>query len=370
VTLATDAWPRAADRTAGRPPGRGARLAAAIALAAAAALAPPAHGCTRAVYEGPNGRVMTGRSMDWKEDIRTNLWALPRGMARDGAAGPQSLRWTSRFGSVVATGYDIATADGLNEAGLMVNALWMSQSRYPAPDGRTPTMAISVFGQFLLDRFATVAEAVQWLKANPLLIVTGEVPTQPGRLATMHFSISDAGGDSAIIEWVDGRMEIHQSRDFRVMTNEPPYREQLAITSYWQTVGGTQFLPGTNRAADRFARASFYIDTVTKSEDPRVAAAATFSVIRNASVPIGITTADQPNISTTRWRVVADHKDRLYYFESTVSPNLFWVDLRKLNLAPGRSVRKLDLGPDQSNLFSGEVSARFRPAPMFRFQPA
>jgi penicillin amidase (EC 3.5.1.11). Cysteine peptidase. MEROPS family C59 len=366
VTFQTDARPATTGRT-----GRGALVATAIALAlAAGAAAPSAQACTRAVYEGPNGRVLTGRSMDWKEDIRTNLWVLPRGMARDGAAGPQSLRWTSRFGSVVATGYDIATADGLNEAGLMVNALWMSQSRYPAPDGRTPTMAISVFGQFLLDRFATVAEAVQWLKANPLLIVTGEVPTQPGRLATMHFSISDAGGDSAIIEWVDGRMDIHHSRDFRVMTNEPPYREQLAITSYWQTVGGTQFLPGTNRAADRFARTSFYIDAVTKSEDPRVAAAATFSVIRNASVPIGITTPDQPNISSTRWRVVADHKDRLYYFESTVSPNLFWVDLKKFNLGAGSGVRKLDLGPDQSNLFSGEVSARFRPAAMFRFQPA
>ncbi|MFQ3666669.1 MAG: linear amide C-N hydrolase, partial [Sphingomonadaceae bacterium] len=286
------------------------------------------------------------------------------------AAGPQSLRWTSKYGSLVATGYDIAAADGMNEAGLMMNGLWMSDSTYPQADGKTATMAISVFGQFLLDQFATVAEAVAWLRANPLLVLTGEVPGQPGRLATMHFSISDATGDNAVFEWVEGELQIHHDRAYRVMTNEPPFGEQLAIASYWREVGGLQFLPGTNRASDRFARTSFYLDAVTRSDDPRMAAAATMSVIRNASVPLGISTPDRPNISSTRWRVAADHKDRLYYFESTVSPNIFWVDLKKLDFAPRAGVRKLDLGPDQSNLFAGEVSARFRPASMFRFQPA
>jgi penicillin V acylase-like amidase (Ntn superfamily) len=345
-------------------------LSSGLALIVALALVAPAIACTRAMYEGPNGRFLTARSMDWREDIQTNLWVLPRGVSRDGAAGPASLKWTSKHGSVVATGYDIATADGLNEAGLMVNGLWMSESSYAEADGKTPTIAISVFGQFLLDQFASVAEAVAWLRANPVLVLTGEVPGQPGKLATMHFSLSDASGDNAVVEWVKGEMQIHHDRAYRVMTNEPAFPEQLAITSYWQEVGGLQFLPGTNRASDRFARASFYMDAVTKSDDRRVAAAAAFSVIRNTSVPLGITTPDRPNISSTRWRVVADHKDRLYYFESTVSPNVFWVDLKKLDFGPRAGVRMLDLGADQSNLFSGEVSGQFRPARMFRFQPA
>lgn len=158
---------------------------AALLLATTAAV-PAADACTRAIYEGPNGRYLTGRNMDWRDDIQTNLWLLPRGQPREGLAGPASIRWTSRFGSVVATGYDVSTADGLNEAGLMVNGQWMTDSVYPKPDNRTPAMALSVFGQYLLDRFGTVAEAVAWLQANPLLVVTGDVPGQPGRLATMH----------------------------------------------------------------------------------------------------------------------------------------------------------------------------------------
>lgn len=201
-------------------------------------------------------------------------------------------------------------------------------------------------------------------------MLTGGVPGQPGRLATMLFSLSDASGDSAIVEWIDGRMVIHHDRAHRMMTNEPAFSEQLAITSCWRGIAGAQVLPGTNRAADRVARASFYMGAVVKGDDPRVAAAATFSVMRNVSVPLGITTPDRPNISSTRWRVVADRKDRLCHFESTVSPSVFWVELKKLDFGPRVGVHKLDLGPDQSNLFAGEVSARFRPMPMFRFQPA
>ena len=159
------------------------------------------------------------------------------------------------------------------------------------------------------------------------------------RLATLHLSISDASGDSAIIEYIRGKQVIHHSRDYKVMTNSPIFEEQLALESYWRQIGGTVMLPGTNRSADRFARASFYINAIPKAEDPVEALASVFSVIRNASVPYGITTPGEPNISSTRWRTVADHKRKRYFFESALTPNIFWVDLTRLDFTPqtGRS---------------------------------
>jgi len=38
--------------------------------------------CTRLVFHGANNQIFTARSMDWKSDITSNLWVLPRGMAR------------------------------------------------------------------------------------------------------------------------------------------------------------------------------------------------------------------------------------------------------------------------------------------------
>lgn len=93
-----------------------------------------AQACTRLVYHGADGQVITARSMDWKTDVRTNLWILPRGVARSGEAGPNSVKWAAKYGSVVATGYDISTTDGLNEAGLNANLLWLVESDYPKFD--------------------------------------------------------------------------------------------------------------------------------------------------------------------------------------------------------------------------------------------
>lgn len=219
-------------------------------------------------------------------------------------------------------------------------------------------------------RIASVAEAVEHVRTHPLHVATGEVPGQPGRLTTVHLSLSDASGDSAILEWIDGELQIHHDRSYQVMTNEPRFEDQLAVTRYWSRVDGSTFLPGTSRAEDRFARASFLIHAVPRTADAREAAAAVFSVIRNVSAPWGVSIDDRPNLSTTRWRVVADQKELRYYFESAFSPNVFWVDLAGVDLSPRSGVRKLDLGPQQGNIFGGEVSGAFVPSEPFVFEPA
>lgn len=323
--------------------------------------------CTRVVYLGPNGNVITARSMDWNVDIGTNLWILPRGAHRTGQAGAHSVEWTSKYGSVVATGYDISTTDGMNEKGFVANLLWLAESEYPAPDSSKPGLAVSLWAQYMLDNFSTVSEAIDSLKTEPFVLVTANVPGQE-RLATLHLSLSDATGDSAIVEYIAGKQVIHHGRQYQVMTNSPIYDKQLAMEEYWRQIGGTVMLPGTNRAADRFARASFYINAIPKEEDPQMALASVFSVIRNVSVPYGITTPDQPNISSTRWRTVADHKRLVYFFESAVTPNTFWVNFQDIDFSSETGkVMKLDLGKNQANVHAGNVAKEFKLSAPFQF---
>lgn len=343
------------------------KLAAALALSTSFLLTVTAEACTRFVYQGAGNQIITGRSMDWKSDIGSNIWVFPRGMKRSGEAGPNSIEWTSKYGSVITSAYDIATTDGMNEEGLVANVLWLVESEYPEYDGSTPGLSLAAWAQYVLDNFASVDEAVTALEKNPYTIVTADVPGEQ-RLATLHLSLSDATGDSAIIEYIDGKQVIHHSRDYQVMTNSPVFDQQLALNAYWQQIGGTVMLPGTNRSADRFARASFYVDAIPRTEDPREAIASAFSVIRNASVPFGISTPDQPNISSTRWRTVSDQEHKLYFFESVLTPNVFWTDLTKLDLsAETGKVLKLDLGVNETNIFAGEVNAQFEEAKPFKF---
>ncbi|THE62794.1 linear amide C-N hydrolase [Salinadaptatus halalkaliphilus] len=322
--------------------------------------------CTRLVYLGTGERVLTARSMDWKRDIGTNVWTLPRGLERSGEVGPASMAWTADYGSVVATAYDVATTDGMNEAGLVANLLWLPESEYPDWDGETPAISISLWAQYMLDNFATVAEAVEHVRDEAFVVVTDSVPGED-RLAALHLSLSDATGDSAIMEYVDGELVVHHSRDYQVMTNSPTFDEQLALAEYWNDIGGTVMLPGTNRPADRFTRARFYVDAIPKVEDRRMATASVFSVIRNVSVPHGISTPNEPHISSTRWRTVADHDDLIYYFESALMPNAFWVDLEEVDFSPGADTQQLQLGPDQSTVFAGDVSDQLAPTEPFTF---
>lgn len=338
--------------------------------AVAALLSAEAQACTRVVYHGPEGRTLTGRNMDFKDPMVSNFWVFPRGMKRNGAAGPRSLEWTSKFGSLAVSGYDISTVDGMNEAGLNASLLWLNATTFPKDDGTTPRMSLAIWAQFFLDQFATVSEAVEYTRTHPLQVVSGEVPGRPGSLAPLHLTLSDATGDSAVLEWIDGKLNIHHDRAYQVVTNDPPYDEQLANQKYWSAIDPLKFLPGSGRSEDRFVRAGFYINAVTKSDDQRIAAAAVFSVIRNASVPYGVSLPEAPNLSTTRWRVVADQKDMIFYGESATSPNIFWVNLKKLDFSERGSVRKLDVGVDMGRILTGEVSNQFVPAKPFDFMIA
>lgn len=324
------------------------------------------HACTRVVFHGEGEQIITARSMDWKSDLATNLWVFPSGMSRNGEAGPNSVEWTSKYGSVIASAYDAATTDGVNEKGLVANVLWLVESTYPTPNADTPMLSLAAWAQYVLDNFATVEETVEALAAEPFIVVTANVPGE-SRLASLHLAVSDAEGDSAIFEYIDGKLVIHHNRDYRVMTNSPPFDEQLALNAYWENIGGTVMLPGTNRAADRFVRAMFYSEAIPKNQSDTRALASMFGVIRNASVPYGLTTESEPNISSTRWRTVTDHRNLLYFFESALSPNIFWVDLKKLNLGPRGRVMRLDLGPEQTNIYAGEVSRHFKRTTPFTF---
>lgn len=323
----------------------------------------PVEACTRAVYLGPDRMVVTGRTMDWKEDIMSNIYVFPRGMQRAGHNKEKTVNWTSKYGSVIATGYDIGTCDGMNEKGLVASLLFLPESVYSLPEDTRPAMGISIWTQYVLDNFATVSEAVAELKKETFRIDAPHLPN--GAASTLHMAITDETGNTAVLEYIDGNLIIHEGKQYQVMTNSPRYDLQLAVNDYWKEVGGLQMLPGTNRSSDRFVRASFYVHAIPQTADPKIAVPSVLSIMRNVSVPFGISTPDKPHISSTRWRSVSDQKDRVYYFESTLTPNLFWIDLKKVDFSPKVGVKKLTL--TNGEIYAGEANKDFKESKGFNF---
>lgn len=342
-----------------------ARLVVASMLSASLAMPAQSGACTRAVYFGEEGQTVTGRTMDWfVSDMDTNMWLYPRGLQRTSNT-KTPFNWKSKYGSVVTTIYEGAAADGMNEKGLVANLLYLAESKYPAAAAtdKRPTLPISAWAQYVLDSYATVAEAVEGLRKEEFRMVPIVSPT--GEPGTVHLSISDVSGDSAIFEYIDGKLRIHHGKQYQVMTNSPTFDQQLSLAKYWATIGGSTMLPGTNRASDRFARASYYIKESTQTADPRRAVATVFSVMRNVSVPIGIKIPGQPNIADTLWLTVSDQKNKIYYYQDTNSPSILWVKLSDLDFTEGSGPRKLQL--DGNPNVGGDQTKNFKPAALFKF---
>lgn len=319
--------------------------------------------CTRAVYLGQGQKTIVGRSMDWTEQMNSNFYLFPRGMSKAGGIGNNVLEWKSKYGSVITSIYEGGTADGMNEKGLVVNTLFLAESIYPEVSVEKPIVYVSAWAQYVLDNYKTVTEAVEDLKQETFIVRAVVAPN--GILGTVHLALSDPSGDSAILEYIDGKLTIHHGRQYQVMTNSPVYDEQLAIAKYWKEIGSVNLLPGTNRAADRYVRASYYINATTQTNDSKEALAVIASIIRNTSVPRGLSDPEKPNISTTIWRTYADQSDQWYYFEDTSRFFGVGVDLKKLDFTENSGVRKIQLEGNESMV--GDITDRFEKAKAFDF---
>jgi len=323
--------------------------------------------CTRIIHTFDTGDVMTARSMDWYLRYQTDLWKFPRGLKRSGLAEENPAKWVSKYGSVVVaqtTANQTAATDGMNEKGLVANMLYLTETKYAPRDLKKKGIASSIYVQFLLDNFATVNEAVKFIQQKSVQMLPVPIPNSK-HLPTMHISLSDASGDSAIIEFLNKKVVIHHSKKYQVMTNSPTYSQQLALTAYWDAIGGHNFLPGTRNSPDRFVRASFYNKHLPKAKSYTEEIAGLMSIIRNVSSPFGRPDPQKPNVSTTLWRTLADQTHKILYFESTVNPNFIWIDFSQFDFSKGSGSKILPI-PENAE-YMGKVNKFFHKQKTLQF---
>ncbi|TWU35214.1 Penicillin acylase precursor [Novipirellula aureliae] len=330
-------------------------LATALVISGSTVLA-----CTRILWN-TNGLVtVAGRTMDWAESTEPRLYVFPRGLTRDGGrvgandiGDENPLTWTSRYGSVIVSAYGLASVDGLNEKGFAMHLLFLTATDYGPRDPEKTGVHAGVWGQYLLDNAATVEEALKLMEdIQPIMV------EHAGFKSSLHLAVEDVTGDSAIIEYVDGRPEIYHGPEHRVVTNDPPYNEQLVELEKWDFTDATRQtpLPGNVNPTDRFVRANYFLKTLRNPRNEREAIATSFSLARNASVPSNAPYKTVGTIYDTEYRTVCNLDAKRYFFELTTSPNVIWVNLVELSLSPDSPV--LVLNPDNIHL-SGSVNQQF-----------
>ena len=315
--------------------------------------------CSRVLWTSEGQPILVGRNWDWTDVVVTELYTTPRGIERSGMTPTNPMKWKAKYASVAAVAWEALTGGGINEAGLSVNLLYLAESDFGERDDTLKGVCCSVWAQYYLDCFATVAEAVE--AAKSIQVVPFKV-VHKGELGEsyIHMEVADASGDSAIIEILDGKPVIHHGKQYRVVANSPTYDEQLALMKEYEGLGGSKPVPGGSQSDERFVRGAYYAQMLP--EDPasyQAAVAGVLSIMRNMSTPFGMDDPDKPNISATRWRTIADLTNKRYYFEFADMPNVVWVDMDKLNLDEGASAQKFNLATHFDA--SGQVADKFQP---------
>ena len=213
-------------------------------------LVPDALACSRVNYHaGVDDRITVGRSMDFVTSTNSSIYIFPAGQKRNGNLGENPLQWTSKYGSMITSMYDIVSIDGMNTEGLTGSVLYLGESDYGDRNSSRPGLAIGWWLQYCLDSFPTVAAAAKAIQGQDIQVITKEMV--PGVSSTGHIMLSDKSGDNLIMEYLDNKLVIHHGTQYQVMTNDPTYDRQLAVDEYWEPIAN-QSLPGTSTPAGKF----------------------------------------------------------------------------------------------------------------------
>lgn len=324
--------------------------------------------CSRVLSANNGQAVLVGRNMDWPENIDSSLWFLPKGMKRKGLNDGNAMVWSSKYDSIVTAssvqGKSFAS-DGINEKGLEANLLWLNESDYGVRNQKRPGLSVALWAQYILDNYSTVEEAVNSLKKEKFQIVDVNIPMYIPTVGTtitkasLHLALADKTGDSAVIEYINGKPVIYHDRSYTIMTNSPTFDKQQENLKQYQGFGGEKTLPGTSQATDRFVRASFYMKNLPQPNNLREAIAYVLSVTRNASQPFIVSLDPKnPYTAATIWRTLGDLTNGYYYYESTISPYLVWADFTSFNGISEAMKIDLSNNPD----YHGNVSKLFKKA--------
>ncbi len=175
----------------------------------------PAWACTVFAALNPAGDALLGRNFDWMNRQTLLLFTDPP----DGYASvslvdisylgfpANGASWADRRGLLDAPYWPF---DGMNEKGFAVGMMAVSHARDSSSPDKVPISSLHAI-RLMLDYAANVEDAIALL---------GGYTVEFGGGPPVHYLVSDASGGSAVIEYIDGKMNVLRNvQPWQVSTN-------------------------------------------------------------------------------------------------------------------------------------------------------
>lgn len=316
--------------------------------------------CTSFIIKTKDGSPVYGRTCEWGVfDAKSDLVMTPRNLSFTSKLSgvKQGMAWKNKYGFVAINGLNQPFyLDGMNETGLTIGGLYLPGfTEFPSlKEGEEASAlnSLDLIG-YMLGQFNTVREI---RAALPKLKVVDVSKEELNVAMPLHYVATDSLGNSIIIEYVGGKLNIYDNK-IGVMTNSPPYdwhllnlRNYSQLTPYAEGPGNKEIngvnitpfsagmgmtgLPGDYSSVSRFIRAFEYTQTLLPLEDIEAAINQASRILNNFDYPKGVERTGAPDnyvLGYTQWSTIGDIQNKRYYWWTEWNRQMRMVDLNKLS---------------------------------------
>jgi choloylglycine hydrolase len=284
-------------------------------------------------------KLVFGRNYDWGIGyglVIVNKRNLGKKSLPPAEPSAKPVQWVSKYGSITFNQYGKELPmGGMNEAGLVVEVMWLEGTEYPPPDAR-PELGELQWVQYQLDTASSVEEVIA--SNASLRISTNSVP--------IHFLVSDKTGKAVTVEFLDGQMVYHTAETLPVkaLTNST-YKESLDHLKNHKGFGGEREIGFSGNSLDRFARAANMLAQYNHSKDRAIIDYA-FSILDSVDNP-----------EWTQWSIVYDVTNMIVHFKTKDSPWLKKFSFENFDFGCKSPSKIIDMHTDETGDLSGHFIA-------------
>jgi choloylglycine hydrolase len=291
--------------------------------------------CTTFVLKDKNDSIVFGRNFDFPTGMG-HVIINKRNQIKTAFIRPPEIpfTWTSKFGSITfnQNGREFPYG-GMNEAGLVVEQMWLQEVQYPPQDDRHGLTELQWI-QYQLDCSATVADVIE---SNQNLRISFT------SVATLHFLVADQTGDAATIEYLDGKMVVHHGADlpYAVLAN-CPYEVSIDYLQNRDANTEKAYTDWIENSSGRFTTAAHMIDEWDEAETGIVNYA--FNILDAVA---------QKN--STQWSIVYDISSQSIVWKTSINQEIRALQLEHFDFSCGSADLYIDIDQTPTTYDSFQV---------------
>ncbi len=264
-----------------------------------------------------DNKIYPGQIFVNKRNVRKTGW-------EPGTAG-NVAEWVSKYGSVTfnVAGYQLPWA-GMNEKGLVISTMALYETENPNPDERPPLVS-AYWMQYIFDTCATVDDVIA---SDKIVRIKDTVD---------HYLICDAGGNIAVIEFLDGKMVVYKQESLPI--------KALTNSVYSQCISELNEgnLEKSNNSKKRFAKMQKML-TNYQADSNITPVSYSFEILDEVSAG-----------RYTRWSIVFDIKNGIIYFKTYKNKNEREININNFDYSCETPVLMMDVHLKQKGDVTGNL---------------